>query len=136
MIRDHAPRARHDDGVEIARVQVGSEKAVDRLDVDRLPRQHGDAMFGHDRLQYPRGHAIAAARWLHRRLNQQHTLFMILRRFCAFCGPGVFRGFCGLHRASTCAVASASIDRTAVTPYRMITVRRTDHPRPSSRWWM
>ena len=46
------------------------------------------------RLQHPRGHAVAAAGRLHRWLHQQHAL----------------------HGAGTSAVASASSDRIAVTP--------------------
>ena len=108
---DGPPRSRHLDGVEVAGLQRRAEETVDRIDLDRLPRQHRDAVFAGQRLQHPRRNAIAAARGLHRRLHQQHAL----------------------HGVLTSAVASASSDRIAVTPYNTSTVRRTDQPIASMR---
>ena len=111
MIRDRAPMPGHDHRLEIARREVRAEKPVDRIDLDRAPRQHADLVLGHERLQHPRGDAVAAARRLHGRLHQQHAF----------------------HGTSTRAVASASSDSNAVTPYSTTTMRRTDQPSASSR---
>src|SRR5262245_31440721 len=71
-------------------------------------------MFWDERLQHPRRDAVAAPGRLQRWLHEQHAF----------------------HGALTSAVPSASTDSTAVIAYNTRTVRRTDQPTASKRWWM
>ena len=89
---------------------MSAKEPINGFHLDRLPRQHRDAVLGDERLQHPRRKAVTAAGRLQRGLYQQHALHGI------------------------CAVDSASTDRIAVTAYKISTVRRGDQPSANRRW--